>query len=622
MRWSPCFRYLAVSLVLAVAVLVVAAPSGTAILADDGRDTAAARPDQAELDARIAGLIEQLGAAEYPVREKAKNELQRLGLSAFDALNEAQDHRDLEIGMQARYLLRSAQVAWVHDTDPPEVKSILKGYGQLQEQERKTRIERLAKLEDRKGWNALCRLSRYETEEILSKQAALEIIKQRPTEAKNKEEAAQLLEKGVAQSKRRATQWLRTYAHSLRNPEAALPEWDRLLNDEFELLASQEAKTSVELITSLARWHVESLHQLKHADAVPAVVKRLVALLDGTPEKLAEHVDWLSQQEMWSYVVELYPAQAKLFDDNPMLLYRLAEAQRRLNDEAATATAKKALALNDVNNLAHIRAGFALAERGLFDWAEAEYRAVLKEELVNRESVQARLLLSEMLHDQQRELDAAQVLEPLVQAIDKKEAEGAIENLGRDPGGIKSRMHYFFALDLLSHGKTDEATKHLNQGAEADPSDADVLIALFRLPKQTDEQRGNTRRLIREATEGFQEQILNYARELAESQIQNEALSAIYKQQLAMAHNQLAWLVANTEGDFDAAIASSHESLKLRPETGAYYDTLGSCYYAKGDLQNAIKYQTEALRLDPHSGQMKRQLAKFKQAAEKNAEKK
>ena len=87
---------------------------------------------------------------------------------------------------------------------------------------------------------------------------------------------------------------------------------------------------------------------------------------------------------------------------------------------------------------------------------------------------------------------------------------------------------------------------------------------------------------------------------------------------IATACNQYAWLVSNTFGDFDKAIRASHKSVEVRQElkreVGAYYDTLGRCYYAKREFDNAIKYQTQALKLDPHSGQMKRQLALFQKA--------
>jgi tetratricopeptide (TPR) repeat protein len=94
----------------------------------------------------------------------------------------------------------------------------------------------------------------------------------------------------------------------------------------------------------------------------------------------------------------------------------------------------------------------------------------------------------------------------------------------------------------------------------------------------------------------------------------NENQQLAFTIELATASNQMAWLIANTTGDYDEAVQASHRSLELRPDTAAYYDTLGRCYFAKGDLPNAIKYQKQALRLEPHSGQMHRQLEKFEKA--------
>ncbi len=84
--------------------------------------------------------------------------------------------------------------------------------------------------------------------------------------------------------------------------------------------------------------------------------------------------------------------------------------------------------------------------------------------------------------------------------------------------------------------------------------------------------------------------------------------------QLALSNNQLAWLIANTEGDFDEAIRCSAKSLVLQPNRSGFLDTLGRCYYAKGDYENAVKYQSQAVALEPHSPLIVTQLALFQQA--------
>jgi tetratricopeptide (TPR) repeat protein len=78
--------------------------------------------------------------------------------------------------------------------------------------------------------------------------------------------------------------------------------------------------------------------------------------------------------------------------------------------------------------------------------------------------------------------------------------------------------------------------------------------------------------------------------------------------------NQYAWLIGNTRGDFDEAIRLSQRSLELKPETSGYMDTLAHCYAGKKDFANAVKWQTKAVKLDPHSGQIVRALERFQKA--------
>jgi tetratricopeptide (TPR) repeat protein len=78
-----------------------------------------------------------------------------------------------------------------------------------------------------------------------------------------------------------------------------------------------------------------------------------------------------------------------------------------------------------------------------------------------------------------------------------------------------------------------------------------------------------------------------------------------------MSLNHWAWLVSNTEGDFRKAVKFSLRSLQLSPGSPSYLDTLGRCYYSAGDLENAIRYQREAVKKHPHMQVMQRQLVLF-----------
>ena len=43
-------------------------------------------------------------------------------------------------------------------------------------------------------------------------------------------------------------------------------------------------------------------------------------------------------------------------------------------------------------------------------------------------------------------------------------------------------MHYFYAQHNAAQGNRGKQIEHLRKGVASDPGDADVLIAMFRLP--------------------------------------------------------------------------------------------------------------------------------------------
>jgi tetratricopeptide (TPR) repeat protein len=563
-------------------------------------------------EAQVARLIEQLGDSDFTLREKAQAELAKLGLAAFDALSDAQRHDDIEIALRARFLVRSMQVKWHEEGDSADVVQLLRGYGELSELDRRSRIDALGKLPLREGMFALCRLARYEVSDELSKQAALCVMELEPiAEAAARSQAAGKMTAIVGTGKRSAAAWLRTYARTLVDAESTLAQWEAHAKAEHELLTQFPDRTSREIVRDLYRYVVSLLQQSNQPERAVAVIRQSLSLMEGTPEQLVEIVEWLIHREVWNVVEEVAERFPQAFAESPNLLYLRAEAfLKQKQTEKAEALAKQALEARADKLDDHRLAARELQKRGQFDWAEREYRAVISRATAGSDDeLRARSALAEMFHDIGKELPAAEVLQGFVDVIDKDMAARDRAAQFRDLASLRSRLSYFYALNHLEKGEIEKATERLDQGAQYDPNDADVLIALYRLPNQDEERRKGTLNLITKATESFREDInrlkVGFEQEL------DEPSRARLAEVLANACNQLAWLVCNTAGDKDEALQCSQKSLELMPKYAAYLDTLGRCYFAKGDFENAIKYQTLALTQEPHSGQMQRQLAMF-----------
>lgn len=594
---------------LLAATIVMTLTNGQAAGADG--ETAAAA-----VETQIRQLIEQLGSNDFTRREKAQGELRNLGLAAFDWLHDAQDSEDIEIAMRSRYLLRSLPIRWAQENDTLEVKEILRGYDDKDESERRNLMDQLAKLSDRQGVAALCRLARFEASNKLSKRAAILVIHQPWVKLPEQQKSLHdTILHEIGPSRRETAKWLKTYAATALDPASMLAAWEAITAEEKKILHLTPEKTSTAIVRDLFRWQSDLLERVgRNAEAV-AVMQRSIDLLDGTREQLLEAVDWLMQRKAWPVVGDIAARFPQRFDEHAILLYRLAESQAKQGQtELAEKTVAKAAGINPGDQQEHIVTAYSLQERGLFEWAEREYRLVLDAGPPGAANdLRARFLLSEMLHDMLRELDAAKVLQPAVDAMDKDQnVLYLVQRLNRDPAGIRSRMCYFYSEDHKAKGERQQQMDRLSQGVGHDPTDADVLIAMFRIPDPPAEWRARTLSAIESAASKFRDMIRQSQKEAAEAP--NEEVRAIYNRQIAANCNQFAWLVGNTVGDYDESLKYSLLSNELRPETAGYLDTLGRCYFAKGDLANAVKIQSRAVELEPHTKQIRRQLDQFQKA--------
>ena len=269
-------------------------PCAAALVLAAGHTWAIAE-DDAELDPRIAQLINQLGDSEYVVRQRAQQELARLGFAAFDALTDAEENDDVEIATQARYLARQIRSDWIDETVvSPQVRKILTDYDFVSEAQRGLKMKQLLDLQAEEGIEWLCRLLRFE-QPVLAKQAAILIMTQdpQPDDATWPKRAATLT-KNLDRSRRPAARWLRTYVEMRSDPEKALASWIELVSAERQTLEQHPQQSDSSVLMKLLRIEVAQLQRLKRDDEALGAMHQMVAIERGEPQSLAELVGWLA----------------------------------------------------------------------------------------------------------------------------------------------------------------------------------------------------------------------------------------------------------------------------------------------------------------------------------------
>jgi tetratricopeptide (TPR) repeat protein len=572
-------------------------------------DSAKAPDDLAE---RIDRLIEQLGDPRFTVRERAQKELAEIGAAAFDALTAAQGHRDLEVVARARLLVQSMKIEIGRESDTAEIRKLLADYDVQADVERRRRIAVLAAKSQAEGLAPLCRVVRYERSVVLSKQAAVAVLDQkRPLPAEWAERTRIILDE-TRGSKRQSVLWLQSYAEFATKPDETLAAWKGFLDAEEE--QQQNVQTLPEqraVLAGLWRQQVVMLLERQKRDLALAAMRRLLDLDNRDSESLAELIEWVIRQEAWPLVDEVAQRLDRQLNGNPYLMYLVAQAyDLRGDSKRAEELAQKALEQQAKNVDLHFSIGYRLQQQGMMKWAEREYRAAIDSGVEGTFDEMAYGMLGEMLGDQQRYGEAGDVLDELVKKMTKRPRGRRNRALERNADQVQARMHYFRGRQFAAEKDVKKQKEHLYQALVHDATEADVLIALYRVDEMKDEERKDVRERIDRAASLFEQRLTASPDD-------------------ATAMNQFAWLVGNThrhevkedEPRIEKAIKLSERSVELaRPDQlGGYLDTLAHCYAAKKDYETAVKHQTRAAELEPHSGEIRRALERFKHLREEQA---
>ena len=577
--------------------------------------TADETPEQ--LQARIGRLIGRLGSQQYLARQAAQEELIKIGPEALDALIAAEESPDVEVSFRAQYLVRSIHIDWAGDSDSPQVKQILQNYDRQPEFGRLLKIRALTLLPGDQAWGALCRLVRFERSLELSKEAALAIICQPPSSARDWPRRAKTIDEVLAKCARPAAEWLRAFARYSTDPQGARSRWAQLVDDELsaaDAVGQFESQREIEL--DAQRRLADCLDsQFASRELAEKIMRRAIVASPRDRASILTLVDWFVTRQAWELIEETNKRFERAFSADPVLLYTLADARRAAGKQSeADVLAKKASGLVFGGADAHHEMAKRLSGRGLFEASEREYRQVIDTAPPEtKTAIRSRTELAEMLHDLERDAEAAKVARSLVEAMARDPKVRAAAEEMQFQLKPTARLHYYLACDYGRKHQNAEQIKQLNLAIEQDPSDADVLIAIYETSADSADRRKDAMKLIHAADAKFHDEIAKNSNDFE-------------------AYNEDAWLIGNTEGNHEQAIQYSQTSLRIlrgvigaaevvspseasevERSEGGFLDTLAHCYAGNKDYELAVKYQTLAAEKDPHSQAILRALARFRE---------
>lgn len=576
-------------------------------------------------DDHIAKLIEQLGDPQYGRREQAAAELDELGVAAIDQLLAAAEMSDdLEVALRASWLAASIPVD--APTDSPEVQNLLKDYKSKSLANRVLLMHWLLRLEHTTGITPLARIARLDRDVTASRVATALLIREWTPNDPYWQNLSKHIASGLGRSQRPTSQLLihlLTYSHadSVQERQKALEQakifielLDRARPSDETASANQNSEGdegSAAITRDLGQTTQRIFERClvlmlidngKPAEARDIVKKAFEDFLSTdddplqTASNIADTMIWAAAHGLPDVVDDIPTNADPAVLNNSVLRFAQAMCERtRKDDPKAEQLARTAFDNQDMNFVDRLRAGILLAKWGAGDWAMREYTSVVdNDESPPQQQVLASVMYAEFLHDRSRDAEAAGVLERCV-GEDSGPRQTALEQIGRDPALTKSRAHYFRACAAREDGDIETERQLLEKASVKNAPDVDALIALYRLHQNPAQKEAALDR-IHSALTRMEDDI---------KQVPEDPNP----------YNEYAWLVSNTEGDLSKALRYSKISLRKSFDSASYLDTLAHCYAAAGDYPEAIRTQRLAMRHEPHSQLIQKNLKTFEDLA-------
>jgi hypothetical protein len=566
---------------------------------------------------KVAELIAQLGDTNYAIRESATQQLRMIADHAIDQLLDAADQsNDLETALRAQWILET--VSLIRPDDPPEVADLLKNFSSRSLSQQISALSRLIRLEENAGITPLARLIRTNRSASTSYLAALILLQEwRPADPYWPQLAAHVPDE-LAMSQRPAALLINRliiFSQKADNPESKLNvRKDAFKNfetavDQFLELMPFKAQTFLDYTTTrevrdlareiVVRCHARAAIQAGLPDRGVAVAKELLEFIPKSSDKYllttADVLFWAAHSGLANLVNYLPESLQATIENQAITLYAAARCEQlNGNETLADEMARRAFALSSDKTNEQMLAAVRLDHWGLVDWADREYRRVITAPTLSAQQIiPFSIQWAELLNDFDRCNEASAVLNDVLTG-----SHGTIKNirvmdsLGYSKEALAARQKFFLSRADKEKNKRERERQALDKALDEYPEEIDTLIAYYHFPGLLPADKEHIVKLIQGALKKLQQRI---DREPDEPN----------------SYNEYAWLVANTEGDLLRATRYSKRSLDLVFDSASFLDTLAHCYAAAGNRNEAIRCQVVALRKDPGSNTIQKNLQKF-----------
>ncbi len=502
-----------------------------------------------------------------------------------------------------------ASLSLARDEDPERIFHLLEAYPKGDETERSVLIGRLIASPPDFHRSALQRIVRFEPSERLAQEAAGWLLfLQDPPDDLSWPSLSQKLSRPLVGDTREAARWVVTYATWQDDPQQATADLQRFVDEQTRQLRDPQLAQPL-AVAGLLRVQalvLEDLGQDEQLDAVWRAMARLgpvpgarylVMGLDQPP--VFRQADLLWHAGEYRALVALGQRSQIAMEEHPLLKYLVAGAHEALGEfDRAEELAAAALDRFPGERERHQVMGTILWYRGLSEFAEKELRYVIGLDNPGRiPQVDPRTVLAYVLHERGRNREAAELIEAAADSLEEL-SERIRRSRGNDSDVLlqeiretRAKQLYYSSLHHGAQGNIKQQREDLLKALDLHADDVDVLIALFRVPKDAE----TAKRVVAKIRQAQNALIV---------QAKSRRSESVYP-------NNLAWLVANTFGDLDLALAESLRSLELRPGSAGHLDTLGRVHFARGELDRALAVQRMAVRLEPFRGPLNKQLELF-----------